>query len=531
MRIDIKKLLKSAKKDYERTWAESAKLLKVRGKYFTLANKRKPHPLFDLIIKARSIFLEMGFEEVITPLITEECHVYLQYGPEAPVILDRVFYLAGLPRADIGISKEKISEIKKIIPHFNDVKDLQHIFRKYKRGKIESDDLTETLVKELKIKEEQATQIFSLFPEFRQLKPVPTKLTLRSHTTSSWFPILKEMQYKEALPLQLFSIGPKFRREQKLDVKHLYESWTASMVIMAEDISLEDGQEIVEGFFGKLGFGEVDFRIKRTASKYYAPKTEFEAFLKHPKNGEPMEVGDGGLYSPLSLARYKVPYPVFNFGAGLERTAMIKTGIEDIRRLVYPHLYVKAECTDEQLAEMVEVDQTPLTREGEKLVKAIIQTAIGNANQPSPCQFLAYKGNFLDRKVEVYVYESDVGKKLMGPAALNTVYVYDSNVLGAPKEGLENTKIVKMAREKGVSTGVRYLDAIAALAVASIEKKINSGEIGDVNVRVKIAKLPSDVNIRVQTAGMVYITSKHKRIIVKGPVFVGIKAKIRFWGS
>lgn len=526
MRINTKKLLKDAQKDYERTWAESAKLLKVKGKYFTLANKRRQHPLFGLIIEARNIFLEMGFAEVITPLITEECHVYLQYGPEAPVILDRIFYLAGLPRADIGISKEKISEIKKIIQHFNEVKELQRIFRKYKRGEIESDDLTETLVEKLKIREEQATQIISLFPEFSQLRPVPTKLTLRSHTTSSWFPILKEMQYKETLPLQLFSISPKFRREQKLDVKHLYESWTASMVIMAEEISLEDGQEIVEKFFRKLGFGEVEFRIKRATSKYYAPKTEFEAFVRHPKNGESIEVGDGGLYNPLSLARYKIPYPVFNFGAGLERIAMIKTGIEDIRKLVYPHLYVKAEYTDEQLAGMVEVDQTPLTREGEKLVKAIIQTAIKNANQPSPCHFLAYKGKFLDRNVEVHVYESDIRKKLIGPAALNTVYVCDGNILGVPKEGLENTKIVKMARKKGVSTGIRYLDAIAALAAASIEKKINAGEIGEVDVRVKIAKLASDVNVRVEAAGMACITSKNKKIIVKGPVFVGIKANI-----
>jgi len=526
MRIDTKKLLKDAQKDYERTWAESAKLVKVKGKYFALTNKKRPHPLFDLIIRTRNIFLEMGFEEVITPLITEECHVYLQYGPEAPVILDRIFYLAGLPRADIGISKEKISEIKKIIPHFNEVKELQHIFRRYKRGEIESDDLTETLVEELGVKEEQATEIISLFPEFQELKPVPTKLTLRSHTTSSWFPILKEMQHQESVPLQLFSIGPKFRREQRLDVKHLYESWTASMAIMAEEISLEDGQEIVKQIFRRLGFGEVEFRIKRATSKYYAPKTEFEAFVKHPKTGEPIEVGDGGLYNPLSLARYKISYPVFNFGAGLERIAMIKTGVEDIRKLVYPHLYLKAEYTDEELAGMIGLDEIPSTREGRKLVEAVVQTAIKNANQPSPCQFLAYKGKFLDHNVEVCVYEPDVGTKLLGPAALNNIYVYDGNVLGIPEEGLENTEIVRKAREKGVSTGIRYLDAIAALAVAAIEKKINGGEIGEVNVRVKIAKLPSDVNIRVEDAAVSCITSKNKRITVKGPVFVGIKAKI-----
>ena len=526
MKIDTRKLLKDAQKDYERTWTESSKLLKFKGKYFALAKKRKRHPLFDLIIQARNIFLEMGFAEVVTPLITEECHVYLQYGPEAPVILDRIFYLAGLPRADIGISKEKISEIKQIIPDFDGAKELQHIFRKYKKGEIESDDLAENLVEELKIREEQATQIISLFPEFSQLRPVPTKLTLRSHTTSSWFPILKEMQYKEMLPLQLFSISPKFRREQKLDVKHLYESWTASIVIMAEEISLEDGQEIVVHFFEKLGFDDVKLRIKKATSKYYAPETEFEAFVRHPKNGELIEVGDGGLYNPLSLARYQIPYPVFNFGAGLERIAMIKTGISDIRRLVYPHLYVKAHYTDEQLAGMIEVDQTPLTKEGENLVKEIVQTALENANQPSPCQFLAYRGKLVDRNIEVHVYESDKRKKLIGPAALNVIYVHEGNILGIPKEGLENNKIVKMAREKGVSTEIRYLDAIAALAAASIEKKINAGEIGEIDVRVKIAKLLSDVNVRVQAAGIACITSKNKKIIVKGPVFVGIRTQI-----
>jgi O-phosphoseryl-tRNA synthetase len=95
-----------------------------------------------------------------------------------------------------------------------------------------------------------------------------------------------------------------------------------------------------------------------------------------------------------------------------------------------------------------------------------------------------------------------------------------------PKEGLLKTELVKEAREKGVSTGIRYLDAIAAQAITAIEEKIKAEETGEVNVRVRIAKLPSDVNIRVQDAGMSSITSKNKRIIVKGPVFVGIKAKI-----
>ena len=425
MRINTKKLLDAANQDYESTWAKSADLLKINGKHFTLAQKQKTHPLFNLILKTRNILLEMGFEEIMTPLITEESQVYLQYGPEAPIILDRVFYLAGLPRADIGISKKKRNEIHEILPQFDRIEALQQLFRRYKRSEIDADDLTEVMVEELDVKEEQATLLISLFPEFTQLTPQPTKLTLRSHITASWFPILKEMQSKESLPTQLFSIGPKFRREQKLDTTHLYDSWTASIAIMAEEISLEDGREIVQSFLQNLDFNKVELRIKRATSKYYAPRTEFEAFIKHPKTNEFIEVGDGGLYNPISLAKYGIPYPVFNFGAGLERITMIKTGITDIRELVYPYFYIRKEYTDSQLAEMVKVDQTPSTKEGRQLVEAIVQTALKKADQTSPCEFLVYKDDFLKHGLEVHIYESDVAKKLIGPASLNEVYVYD----------------------------------------------------------------------------------------------------------
>ena len=119
---------------------------------------------------------------------------------------------------------------------------LQGIFRKYKKGKIASDDLVELMVNELKIKEEQATRLLNeVFKELKDLQPIPLSMTLRSHTTAGWFGVLSEYQNREPLPIQLFSIGPKYRREQKLDATHLYDSQTASIVIMADEFSVEDG--------------------------------------------------------------------------------------------------------------------------------------------------------------------------------------------------------------------------------------------------------------------------------------------------
>ncbi|OYT55628.1 MAG: O-phosphoserine--tRNA ligase, partial [Candidatus Hecatellales archaeon ex4484_218] len=117
----------------------------------------------------------------------------------------------------------------------------------------------------------------------------------------------------------------------------------------------------------------------------------------------------------------------------------------------------------------------------------------------------------------------DKDVKLLGPAALNIVYVYDGNILGIPEKGLEKEKLVVETREKGVSTSIRYLDAVACLAASKIENMVKEGRTGEEFIRVKIAKHPSDVNIRLKPAVERYITSRNKRVMVKGPTFLGIK--------
>ena len=206
--------------------------------------------------------MRLGFKETVLPIIVDEGTIFREYGPEASLILDRVFYLAGLPRPDIGISKEKLNKIQEIIPGFEKVPELQSIFREYKIGNIESDNMLEVIVSELGVKEDDASKMIdSVFLELKRLEPIPTKQTLRSHTTALWFPALAKIQFLQPLPLQLFSIGPKFRREQKLDRTHLYSSYTISFVIMA-DMTLEDGKIVVEDFLKELGYREIIFTKK-----------------------------------------------------------------------------------------------------------------------------------------------------------------------------------------------------------------------------------------------------------------------------
>jgi O-phosphoseryl-tRNA synthetase len=84
----------------------------------------------------RQAYLLLGFQETINPLFIEEDHVYRQFGPEAPAVLDRCFYLAGLPRPDIGISMDKIAQIEGMdVPLDEDkIQGLKEVFRSYKKG-------------------------------------------------------------------------------------------------------------------------------------------------------------------------------------------------------------------------------------------------------------------------------------------------------------------------------------------------------------------------------------------------------------
>jgi O-phosphoseryl-tRNA synthetase len=514
MRFDIDSIREKASKDYEGTWVEVSKLLKLEGRLFRPLPKGKEHPLGSLIERFRKALVNLGFEETFVPIIVDKREVYAQYGPEAPIILDRVFFLAGLDRPDIGIGGKRIEAIKAIVPGFDKIDELQRIFRRYKKGEIEADRLVEAFVDELGIREEQATELLSkVFPELKDLKPLPMDLTLRSHTTAAWFRILKEALKREPLPIQLFSIGPKFRREQRLDATHLYESYTASIVIMAEEMSLEDGEAIIKDLFKILELGSPTFVRKDVTSKYYAQGTEFEVFLRHPRMGQLVEVGDMGFYSPIALSNYEIPYPVFNAGFGIERILMILTGIEDIRRLVYPYLYGEISFTDRQIAEAIKLIKSPRTPEGARLAEAIERAALLHANDQTPARIIAFHGEFLGKPICIEILKEEPGKKLLGPAALNPIVVEEGNIIG---------QIPSKVGPSSIRTPFTYLKAIASLAAYEAERLVERTD-PEARVEVKNVRSLTDVNLRLEDAVRRFLESEKKRIDIRGPVFLNIR--------
>jgi O-phosphoseryl-tRNA synthetase len=185
--------IETGKRDFEKAWVETGLNLKTPhhdDEYPRLHLKTgQTHPLKDTIAKLRQAYLMLGFSEAINPLFIEDDHIYRQFGPEAPAVLDRCFYLAGLPRPDIGIGLGKIEKIEGLGVDLDEdkIQSLKEVFRSYKKGDTSGDDLVLEVSSALEVEDETGLRVLErVFPELKELTPIASKTTLRSHMTSGW---------------------------------------------------------------------------------------------------------------------------------------------------------------------------------------------------------------------------------------------------------------------------------------------------------------------------------------------------------
>ncbi|MFX0099206.1 MAG: O-phosphoserine--tRNA ligase [Candidatus Hodarchaeota archaeon] len=520
VKFDIDGLLDDDKRNQEKAWLESASLLDRDGNKFVLNKTRGlSHPIYDFIQEARKVLISMGFEETVLPIFVDESDIYKEYGSEAALILDRLFYTAELPRPDIGISNKKIEMIKEIVPDFKKFNVLKDIFKRYKKGTVEADDFLEVMVEELELTISQASEIVDkVFPEFKEQQPIPSKRTLRSHTTALWFPVLGAYQGKKPLPIQLFHVGLKFRREQKLDASHLYESNTLSLVVSNDQITLEDCMNIAKEICMKIGFSDAKFEVKKATGKYYAPGMEFEVFVKHGTSNEWLEIGDGGFYSPISCAKYGIEQPVFNIGFGVERIAMIKTGIADIRELVYPYFYSKGDFTDEDIISHIQINKKPKTQGGKSIINLIHSVVSERGNESAPCEFEIGKVTIDDTPIDISIWEEENGVNLVSHAVMNEIYAKDGEI-----DCYESSK--GKAPEDALVTGIKFIDGIANDFAWKVERFARNSEETELKCQYKMVKNASDINVKIDPSVVRYMTDNQKKIKIKGPVFVNLTAR------
>jgi len=405
-----------------------------------------------------------------------------------------------LPRPDIGLSAKRIAQLKKIAEEM-DIEKLQTILRNYKKGEIEADNLIEELIAGLGISDYQATELLDkVFPEIKELQPVPSNKTLRSHMTATWFHTLAALQDKASFPVALFSVGPRYRNEQREDAQHLRVHHSASIVVMDPEMSLDAGRTITRDIMQQYGFSDIKFETKIATSKYYAPGQEQEVFVNY--KGTWLEIADIGMYSPVALANFDIKYPVFNAGFGIERLGMLIYEIDDVRKLAYPQFSV-TEYSDEEIAKSITYIASPQTARGQKIARAIEETARKHKDEIAPCEFLAWK----DKSIEVKVFETEAGKRLIGPAGFNEICV-------------ANGTIYSDVVPSGIHTSINYMHAIAMGAAAAIESSTDN-----LTYQVKGIRHLSDLNLQIPEAVRQHIEGQQKKIKVGGAVFVAIEYK------
>ena len=146
---------------------------------------------------------------------------------------------------------------------------------------------------------------------------------LRTHTTG----ISTQALANWDLPIKMFSVGRVFRRET-FDYKHLPEFHQVEGLVAAPGINYQNLLGTLKEFYKKLGF-EVRFRPAYFPYTYLS--TECEIYLEEKESW--IELGGCGMFRPEVLEPLGVKVPALAFGLGIERLAMIRYDLSDIRML------------------------------------------------------------------------------------------------------------------------------------------------------------------------------------------------------
>jgi phenylalanyl-tRNA synthetase alpha chain len=159
-------------------------------------------------------------------------------------------------------------------------------------------------------------------------RDVSQKALLRTHTTVT---TIRHLAAHPQPPAKVFGIGRVFRNEA-MDATHLPEFHQIEGILVEEGATFRTLVGVLREFYTRLGFPEVKFRPS------FYPYTEPSLDVAVRWNNRWLELGGAGIFRPEVSQPLGVPCPVLAWGLGLERLAMMRLGLKDIRDLYVPDL-------------------------------------------------------------------------------------------------------------------------------------------------------------------------------------------------
>jgi phenylalanyl-tRNA synthetase alpha chain len=247
----------------------------------------KPHPLVKLISEIRQIFVEMGFQEIQGDYV-ESCFWNM----------DVLF-----------------------IPQDHPAREMQDTFYCKVPSRLPINE--PQLLKEVARVHENGGTTGSTGWGYTFSKAEGERALLRTHTTVN---TIRYLYNHPKPPCKVFSLERVFRNEN-IDTTHLPEFYQIEGIIYEEDANFRQLIGILKEFYRRMGFEKIRFRPG------YFPYTEPSMEVEVLWNGKWMELGGSGIFRPEVTEPVGVKNPVLAWGLGLERLAMLRYGLTDIRSL------------------------------------------------------------------------------------------------------------------------------------------------------------------------------------------------------
>lgn len=151
---------------------------------------------------------------------------------------------------------------------------------------------------------------------------------LRTHATSVTSRMLENAGKENKIPCAYIAIGKTFRNEAT-DATHEMQFYQVDGFMIGEDITLAHMKGVLTKFYQTM-LGDTEIEFRPSFFPFTEPSVEVHAKFK----GKWLEMMGGGMLHPNVLKNAGLdPAKVqgFAFGGGLDRIAMIKWNIPDVR--------------------------------------------------------------------------------------------------------------------------------------------------------------------------------------------------------
>jgi phenylalanyl-tRNA synthetase alpha chain len=242
------------------------------------------HPLIEIIEEIKEIFIGLGFSEIEGPVIQSGFWnfdaLFTPQDHPAREMQD-TFYISAQTQPPISASKDQISKISRA-----------HKERWNRQWNVQE----------------------------------AKRLVLRTHTTPVTVQHLAKVKSSDVG--RFFSVGRVFRNE-KVSYKHLVEFHQVEGVSTSDEASIRDVMGLQKEFYAKMGIK----RIKFWPTFFPYTEPSLQSMVYNEKLEKWVELFGMGIFRPEVTKPLGIKNPVLAWGGGIERIAMLRFGLDDVREL------------------------------------------------------------------------------------------------------------------------------------------------------------------------------------------------------